>query len=61
MAVISAPHTFNEDDLYVDLRPTFAGHYAEYIEADGINPTSTGAAVAATAIWDTLAAKCLAQ
>jgi 2,3-diaminopropionate biosynthesis protein SbnA len=35
MAVISAPHAFNEDDLYVDLRPTF-GH-SLYLKCEGFN------------------------
>jgi N-(2-amino-2-carboxyethyl)-L-glutamate synthase len=35
MAVISAPHAFNEDDLYVDLRPTF-GH-SLFLKCEGFN------------------------
>ena len=35
MAVISAPHAFNEEDLYVDLRPTF-GH-SLYLKCEGFN------------------------
>jgi cysteine synthase A len=35
MTVISAPHAFNEDDLYVDLRPTF-GH-SLFLKFEGFN------------------------
>ena len=35
MAIITAPHEFNQDDLYVDLRP-FAGHRL-YLKCEGFN------------------------
>jgi cysteine synthase A len=35
MTVISAPHAFNEDDLYIDLRPTF-GH-SLFLKCEGFN------------------------
>jgi hypothetical protein len=46
---------------WLDLRPTFAGHYSDYILADGKNPTDTGSAAAAAAIWNTMQQNCVAQ
>jgi len=46
---------------WLDLRPTFANHYGEYILPDGLNPTSTGSQAAAAAIWQTLEQYCIAQ
>jgi hypothetical protein len=46
---------------WVDLRPTFAGNYASYVEADGLNPTPEGARAAAGALWSTMRQQCIAQ
>jgi hypothetical protein len=46
---------------WLDLRPTFAGNYAELILADGINPTAAGSQVTARAIWDVMQQYCVAQ
>jgi hypothetical protein len=46
---------------WLDLRPTFAGHNADYILADGRNPTDVGSAAAASAIWTTMQQNCIAQ
>lgn len=46
---------------WLDLRPVFAGHYDEYIQPDGINPTAAGAQASARAIWETLRLNCIAQ
>lgn len=46
---------------WLDLRPTFAGHYSAYILADGKNPTDEGSAATASAIWSTMQQNCLAQ
>jgi lysophospholipase L1-like esterase len=37
---------------WLDLRPVFEGHYSEYINADGIHPSSAGCQATANAIWD---------
>jgi hypothetical protein len=46
---------------WVDLRPSFAGNYAAYVEADGLNPTPDGARATAGAIWSTMRQQCIAQ
>lgn len=46
---------------WVDLRTPFAGHYAEYILADGLNPTDTGSTASADAIWAAMQQNCIAQ
>jgi hypothetical protein len=46
---------------WVDLRPVFEGNYADYILADGFNPTATGSEASAGAIWDALREQCIAQ
>jgi hypothetical protein len=40
--------------LWLDLRDTFAGNYAEYVMADGLNPTDAGSRAAAEAIWSAI-------
>jgi len=46
---------------WLDLRPTFANHYTEYVLADGKNPTDAGSAATAAAIWTTMQQNCIAQ
>jgi lysophospholipase L1-like esterase len=46
---------------FLDLRPTFAGHYEEYIQVDGMNPTEAGAQASAQAIWGVMQKECIAQ
>jgi hypothetical protein len=46
---------------WLDLRPTFAGHYADYILPDGINPTQAGSEASAAAIWSLMQQRCIAQ
>ncbi|HKO53120.1 MAG TPA: hypothetical protein VJV79_35665 [Polyangiaceae bacterium] len=46
---------------WLDLRTVFAGHYAEYIQADQLNPTDSGARATAEAIWATMQQNCIAQ
>jgi hypothetical protein len=46
---------------WLDLRATFAGHYDEYVLADGISPTDAGSRATAAAIWATLQQACIAQ
>ena len=45
---------------WVDLRTTFDGHYAEYMQTDFV-PTAEGAKVAAAALWSTMERECIAQ
>jgi len=46
---------------WLDLRPVFAGHYDEYVQADQLNPTDNGARASAEAIWATMQQYCIAQ
>jgi hypothetical protein len=46
---------------WVDLRTVFAGNYAEYVQADQLNPTDAGARASAGAIWSTMQQYCIAQ
>lgn len=46
---------------WLDLRTVFAGHYAEYVQADQLNPTDAGARASAEAIWATMQQYCIAQ
>jgi hypothetical protein len=46
---------------FLDLRDTFANNYAEFVQADGMNPTAAGSEATAAAIWAVLQANCLAQ
>jgi hypothetical protein len=46
---------------WLDLRPTFAAHYDEYIEPNGLNPTTAGAEATAQALWALLQQQCIAQ
>jgi hypothetical protein len=46
---------------WIDLRPLFEGHYDEYIEDDGLNPTTAGALATAEAIWAMMQRECIAQ
>jgi hypothetical protein len=46
---------------WLDLRSVFAGHYAEYIQGDGLNPTAAGSQASAAAIWSVMQQRCIAQ
>ena len=46
---------------WLDLRPVFAGHYADYVQADGLNPTAAGSRASAEAIWAVMQQYCVAQ
>jgi len=46
---------------FLDLRPTFAGHYADYVQADGMNPTAVGSQATAQALWALMQSSCIAQ
>jgi hypothetical protein len=46
---------------FLDLRPVFAGHDADYVLGDGMNPTAAGAQAAADAIGELMETACIAQ
>jgi hypothetical protein len=46
---------------WLDLRTIFDGRYAEYVKADGLNPTPAGSQATAAAIWQTMERFCIAQ
>lgn len=46
---------------FLDLRPTFATHYDEYVLNDGMNPTEAGSQATALAIWNVMQRECIAQ
>ena len=46
---------------FIDLRPVFEGHYAEYILSDGIHPTTAGGSAVAQAVWQVMQQNCIAQ
>ena len=46
---------------WLDLRATFAGHYAEYLQADQLNPTDAGSQASAQTIWQIMKQNCIAQ
>jgi hypothetical protein len=46
---------------WFDLRPTYAGHYDEYVLPIGRNPTPAGALASAQAIWSLMQQRCIAQ
>lgn len=46
---------------WLDLRPAFADHDAEYIQADELNPTDAGSRASADAIWAVMQQYCVAQ
>jgi hypothetical protein len=46
---------------WLDLRPTFAGNYDEYVLPDGRNPTTAGSRASAEALWGLMQQHCVAQ
>jgi lysophospholipase L1-like esterase len=47
--------------IFVDTRPAFEGHVADYIKSDHVHPTPAGAQVIADLLWNAMAANCIAQ
>jgi hypothetical protein len=47
--------------LFIDTRPAFEGHLADYIKSDNVHPTQAGADVIANLIWTQMQANCIAQ
>jgi hypothetical protein len=47
--------------VFIDTRPSFEGHIADYIKSDNVHPTQAGADVIANLIWTQMQARCIAQ
>jgi lysophospholipase L1-like esterase len=47
--------------VFVDTRPAFEGHLADYIKSDNVHPTPAGAQVIANLVWQAMKANCIAQ
>jgi hypothetical protein len=46
---------------WLDLRDTFSGHDAEFLAANGLDPSPQGAEATAKAIWNVMQNHCIAQ
>ncbi len=46
---------------FIDLRPVFEGHYPEYMQGDGIHPTTEGGNAVGQAVWAVMQEHCIAQ
>jgi hypothetical protein len=53
--------TANTSCVFIDVRPAFEGHLADYIKSDNVHPTQAGAQVIADLIWKQMQAHCIAQ
>jgi hypothetical protein len=47
--------------VFIDTRPAFEGHIADYIKPDHVHPTPAGAQVIADLIWGAMTNYCIAQ
>jgi lysophospholipase L1-like esterase len=47
--------------VFIDTRPAFEGHLADYIKSDNVHPSPAGAQVIANLIWAQMQAHCIAQ
>jgi hypothetical protein len=47
--------------VFVDTRPAFEGHLADYIKSDKVHPTQAGAQVISDLIWNQMTSHCIAQ
>jgi hypothetical protein len=47
--------------VFVDTRPAFEGHTADYIKSDHVHPTPAGAQVLADLLWNAMKDHCVAQ
>jgi hypothetical protein len=48
--------------IFIDTRPAFEGHTADYIKStDHVHPTPAGAQVLANLVWQTMVDNCIAQ
>jgi hypothetical protein len=54
-------NTAGTDCNFIDTRPAFEGHIADYIKSDHVHPTPAGSQVIADLIWATMQQRCIAQ
>jgi lysophospholipase L1-like esterase len=54
-------NTSGTECVFIDIRPAFEGHVADYIKSDHVHPTDAGAKVIADLIADAMRAYCIAQ
>jgi hypothetical protein len=47
--------------VFVDTRPSFEGHLADYIKSDNVHPTQEGANVITNLLWTQMQNHCIAQ
>jgi hypothetical protein len=47
--------------VFIDTRPAFEGHLADYIKSDKVHPTQAGAQVISDLIWNQMKSHCIAQ
>jgi hypothetical protein len=47
--------------VFVDTRPAFEGHLADYIKSDHVHPTQAGAQVISDLVWKAMQDHCIAQ
>jgi hypothetical protein len=47
--------------IFIDTRPAFEGHIADYIKSDHVHPTPAGSQVIADLIWAAMQKYCVAQ
>jgi lysophospholipase L1-like esterase len=47
--------------VFIDTRPAFEGHLADYIKSDNVHPTQAGANVISNLIWQQMQNHCIAQ
>ncbi len=47
--------------VFIDTRPAFEGHLADYIKSDKVHPTQAGAQVISDLIWSQMQSHCIAQ
>jgi phospholipase/lecithinase/hemolysin len=53
--------TSGTECVFIDIRPAFEGHVADYIKSDHVHPTDAGAKVIADLIAGAMRAYCIAQ
>lgn len=54
-------HTGAAECNFIDTRPAFEGHLADYIKSDHVHPTPAGAQVIADLVWKVMQDHCIAQ
>jgi hypothetical protein len=47
--------------VFIDTRPAFEGHLADYIKSDNVHPTQAGADVITNLVWSQMQSHCIAQ